>query len=123
LIWYKTEGCDGTTSCGNNGFSSYFDLSSRPFFQYKLVRVNGKFTWQKNEKAKTTPIKAAQINANRVGCGTSFVWGAQPKIEEEKILELYKVKTIEEAKALIRNANFEKARRQYEQGIDRKFYS
>lgn len=31
LIWYKTEGCDGATTCGNKSFSSYFDLSGRPF--------------------------------------------------------------------------------------------
>ncbi|CAF3570331.1 unnamed protein product [Adineta steineri] len=123
LIWYKTEGCDGTTSCGNNGFSSYFDLSSRPFFQYKLVRVNGKFTWRKNEKTKPKPVQEVRNNAKRVGCGASFEWKAQPKIEEEKILELYKVKTIEEAKELIRNADFQRMKTEYECSIDRRFHS
>ncbi|CAF1011504.1 unnamed protein product [Rotaria magnacalcarata] len=123
LIWYKTEGCDGTTSCGNNGFSNYFDLSSRPFFRYILVRINGKLTWQKNEKPKRTPVKIAQTDAKRVGCGVSFVWGQQPKIEEEKILELFKVKTIEEARELIRNAKFSKTRAEYESRIDRSFHT
>ena len=36
LIWFKTEGCDGMTTCGNNSFSSYFDFSSKPVWKYQL---------------------------------------------------------------------------------------
>ncbi len=82
---------------GNNGFSNYFDLSTKPFYPYKLEKVNGKFTWKRNEKTKTTPVKTEK-KVQQVGCGTSFAWRDLPKIEEEKILELYKVKIIEQAK-------------------------
>ncbi|UJR12402.1 hypothetical protein I4U23_016579 [Adineta vaga] len=61
LIWFKTEGCDGTTTCGNSSFSSYFDHSSKPFWRYALEWVNGKLQWKKNViDEKQLPISASK---------------------------------------------------------------
>ncbi|CAF2411027.1 unnamed protein product [Rotaria sp. Silwood2] len=122
LIWYKTEGCDGITNCGNNDFNNYFDINKKPFWKYIVERVNGRLQWKKNKMEKPIPEKPAQSNSKRVGCGIEFVWGEQPKIEEEKILELFKVKTFEEAKELIKSAKFEQLRQNYEQNINREFH-
>jgi hypothetical protein len=40
LIWYKTEGCDGSTNCGSNSFSNYFDVTAKPFWKYLVQRIN-----------------------------------------------------------------------------------
>jgi small GTP-binding protein len=125
LIWFKTEGCDGQTSCGNNGFSSYFDLSVKPFWKYILRRVNGTLRWEKNQMAKKQLVKPTQNNttSQRVGCGKPIIWGELPKIQDEIILELFKVKTIEEAKQLIQSGHFVEVRQDYERNIDTNFYS
>lgn len=125
LIWFKTEGCDGATTCGNNGFSNYFDQRSKPFWKYVLKLVNGKLRWTKNEMKQEQPEKPAQTvdNSKKVGCGQSFTWSQLPKVEDDLILELFKVKTIDEAAKLIRNGSFREARRNYERSIDSSFHS
>ncbi|CAF0960736.1 unnamed protein product [Didymodactylos carnosus] len=44
-----------------------------------------------------------------------------PALEESLILELFKAKTIEEAKQLIRDGHFQEKKREYERGIDANF--
>ncbi|CAF1530667.1 unnamed protein product [Adineta ricciae] len=53
-----------------------------------------------------------------VGCGKSFVWKDQPPVEEEKIKELFQVKTIEEVKEIIRRSDYRQMRAEYERNID-----
>jgi GTPase Era involved in 16S rRNA processing len=125
LIWFKTEGCDGQTHCGNNQFTNYFDQSSKPFWKYILQRINGKLRWQKNEMEKKEPEKLTKrvANSESVGCGEGFIWSELPKIEDDLILELFKVKTMDEAKLLIQSGNFKEVRQNYERNIDSNFYS
>jgi hypothetical protein len=125
LIWFKTEGCDGATTCGNNGFSNYFDQRSKPFWKYMLKWVDGKLRWKKNQMNNQQPVKPAQKvdNSNKVGCGQSFIWSQLPKVEDDLILELFKVKTIDEAAKIIRNGNFKEVRTNYERNIDSSFHS
>jgi hypothetical protein len=61
-------------------------------------------------------------NSKRVGCGKKFKWSDLPKIEDELILELFKVKTIDQAKQLIQAGNFTEARQSYESAIDTTFH-
>lgn len=125
LIWFKTEGCDGSTYCGNYEFENYFDQSSRPFRKYSVERVDGKLQWQKNDSEDEeleTPARG-NTNTERMGCGESFVWSELPKIEDNLILELFKVKTIKEAIKLIKSGNFKEVREEYEKNIDSNFYS
>ncbi len=92
MIWFKTEGCDGQTQCGNNEFTNYFDQSSKPFWKYILQRINGKLRWQKNEMEEKEPEKLTKrvANSESVGCGEGFIWSELPKIEDDLILELFK---------------------------------
>jgi predicted GTPase len=196
LIWFKTEGCDGVTTCGNNSFGNRRKLTGKAFWKYQLTRIGGKLKWEKNpanqnnfddfnenleEPAEVSrhnlfglyhrkmrllfgnvrsvstdtnpirsvstgrnpirsvstgrnpirsvstgrnPIRSASTDTNpkRIGCGKQFEWGKLPKIEDELILELFKVKTIDQAKQLIQNGSFTEARRDYEFGIDTRFY-
>jgi hypothetical protein len=84
-----------------------------------LERVGGIIRWGKIEKKKRElPPRSRTNDGNKKGCGTRFEWGKLPPIEEEKIKQLFQVKTIQEAKEIIRNANFTKARQEYTQSID-----
>jgi energy-coupling factor transporter ATP-binding protein EcfA2 len=118
-IWYKTEGCNGVTSCGNNGFTSYYDISTKPFWRFTLERADGTIRWSKVQREKRTlPAMTPTNEQKRKGCGTSFEWGKLPAIEDEKIKELFQVKTIEEAKQLIGDANYTQQREEYARSVD-----
>ncbi|CAF1216298.1 unnamed protein product [Adineta steineri] len=185
LIWFKTEGCDGLTTCGNNKFSRPKDVSDKAFWKYQLERIGGKLQFVKNSTDKNIfkemtndaeedfeenvqkhfdtdiqnvepnleelavlrerPMKQLKQmfrsffvditeqsteninelvgrNSKGVGCGKEFKWSALPKIEDDLILELFKVKTIDQAKQLIQAGNFKEARHNYEYSIDQTFY-
>jgi small GTP-binding protein len=144
IIWFKTEGCDGTTTCGNNQFSKPAGVTSKVFWKYYLQRIGGKLQWTKNpiennvleenlqasssisrlfrSMALDTSERRDYANSKRVGCGKEFRWSTLPKIEDELILELFKVKTIDQAKQLIQADNFKEARQNYESTIDSKFH-
>ena len=62
-------------------------------------------------------------DSNRVGCGGKLRWSSLPKLDDELILELFKVKTIEQVKQLIQEGNFREVRRSYENSIDTSFHS
>jgi hypothetical protein len=197
LIWFKTEGCDGETNCGNNNFTNHFDVSRRPLHKYKLVRIDGKLRWEKlsteikpskysaerlssaniNEQMiepdttvnheqfndyplnteyaqleDTTPTERTQFvnditlvetpqlddglgqneqmiqsetktHKKRMGCGTSFEWKQLPKIEDDLILQLFKVKTMEQAKQKIKEEYFTHMYRSRNKNIDSTFRS
>ncbi|UJR11359.1 hypothetical protein I4U23_015540 [Adineta vaga] len=145
LIWFKTEGCDGETTCGNNEFRNHSDSHGRLFYKYQLERANGKLRWFKMPDVKNIPApqmhsapfgssrRAARASELRFsslppakearGCGETFVWSDLPKIEDELILELFKVKTIEQAKQVIEGDKFKEARQNYEKSIDTSFHS
>ena len=124
LIWFKTEGCDGSTHCGNYEFENYFDYATRPHRKYSLERIDGKVRWEKNESEyndSLTPTRT-NVHSDRVGCGESFVWSQLPKIEDDLIFELFKVKTMKEAIKLIQHGHFKEVRQDYEKNIDSNFY-
>jgi small GTP-binding protein len=170
LIWFKTEGCDGITTCGNSSFTNSKKFTKKAFWKYQLKRTGGKLQWEKNpieeynfdalnenfevdleenleenlEDSIAVLIKyhastllsrifrrhLRSINRHRdvanskgVGCGKQFKWSDLPKIEDELILELFKVKTIDQAKQLIQNGNFTEARQNYESNIDLTFFT
>jgi len=134
-IWFKTEGCDGMTTCGNSSFSSYFDQSSKPFWKFTLKRTKDKLEWSKVSKEKTV-LNASVAMANRfvsalagstkvqkAGCGRDIKWSDLPKVEDELIFELFKVKTIEAASKIIEDERFKESRQNYEATIDCSFHS
>ncbi|CAF3155956.1 unnamed protein product, partial [Rotaria sp. Silwood2] len=154
LIWFKTEGCDGSTFCGNNDFESRKDVSKKAFWKYQLERIGGKLIFIKNPASEnileeneaaencsdeeaatfeenvietartpfTQPISQirrttrsflqnliqhrSQRKSKGVGCGKEFKWSALPKLEDTLILELFKVKTIDQARQLFSKWQF-----------------
>jgi small GTP-binding protein len=158
LVWFKTEGCDGITTCGNNKFENRTTLTCKAFWKYQLTRIAGILTWEKNQinekncdvfnenrNVDEIPVDFRNIPLGRdiqrfqsmlellnkrindkkskqVGCGKEFKWSDLPKIEDELILELFKVKTIDQAKQMIQNGSFMEARRNYESDIDFTFH-
>ena len=123
-IWYKIEGCNGQTTCGNNSFSNYYDVSTKPFWRFTLERVDGIIRWTKVERSKRKLPEMAPTSENkRKGCGTSFDWGKLPPIDGEKIKELFQVKSIEEAKQMILDTNYTKMRKDYVGSVDIVRYS
>ena len=67
--------------------------------------------------------KIANSNSKKVGCGGPIVWSQLPKLEDELILELFKIKTIDEAKELIKADDFKEVRQNYESNINKEFQS
>lgn len=126
LIWYKTEGCDGPTTCGNRGFANSTVYSPlREFSNFVMTYINGRVSVKKKSisRKEQTPTQTAEVvSSNYKGCNASIVWRDLPKLNDELILSLYKVKTIDEAKAMIKADKFYETRKNYESGIDFGFY-
>lgn len=123
IIWFKTEGCDGETTCGKHNFSG---TSVSDAFDYVFERVNGAIQYFKkptkrgsNVTLRKTPLAASSSHYR--GCGNRIVWKDLPKLKEEVILELYKVKTIDEVRKIISEADHIEARKEYERNIDKEF--
>jgi small GTP-binding protein len=130
LIWFKREGCDGSTTCGRNDFTNRHDVTGKAFWKYQLTRIGGKLQWAKNILKETIQVSEENTNKSHnntdskpVGCGKGFKWCDLPKIEDEKILELFEVKTIDEAKQLIEDSHYQELRQNYESEIDSNLYS
>ncbi|CAF1286436.1 unnamed protein product [Adineta ricciae] len=70
------------------------------------------------EYTLTDNMSQSASDTKGVGCGKSFVWKDQPAVEEEKIKELFQVKTIEEIKEIIRRNDYRQMRAEYERNID-----
>lgn len=126
LIWYKTEGCDGATTCGNRGFANPTsnNASWSDTFRFVIDFVGRKMNVKKTAATKR-PITMAQpaaANSDGVGCKATMVWGDLPKLDDELILSLYKVKTMDEAKAFIKAERFKDAQRKYGEKIDKSFH-
>lgn len=92
--------------------------------------VHGKISITKKNaitKKPQTPIQATDAAEGAAvprykGCNASIVWKDLPKLDDELILNLYKVKTMDEAKVMIRSERFGKCRRKYESSIDSSFH-
>ncbi|CAF1426281.1 unnamed protein product [Adineta ricciae] len=129
LIWFKTEGCDGVTSCGNKDFTHSFNSSGKRHWKYILQRIGGELRLVKQPdiwRISVGPKKfddSPYTKSKGVGCGKSFTWSELPKVEDELILELFKVKTVEQAKQLIEAGHFKEVRQNYEKSIDTTFHS
>jgi predicted GTPase len=125
-IWFKTEGCDGTTTCGENNFEEASENSKTSFWKYQITRVNGKLQWIKDKVRKSHHERSEEPRrkgkSEPVGCGKKFDWSKLPQLEDELILELFKVKTIDEAKQLIKAGHFTEVRQNYASNIDVTFY-
>lgn len=122
IIWFKTEGCDGATTCGEHGFSDTFTVKEYSAFNFLLQRVNGALKFFKKPIIKSTYVTPRTSSNDRYqGCGISIVWKDLPKLKDEIILELYKVKTIDEVRKIISETDYMKARQEYERSIDKEF--
>lgn len=121
IIWFKTEGCDGQTRCGEHNFSN---TPVGDAFDYLIERVNGVLRYFKKPSKKACKkglAKSVASSSRYLGCGNSMVWKDLPKLKEEIILELYKVKTIDEVLKVISETNHTKAREEYIRSIDKEF--
>ncbi|KAG4069944.1 hypothetical protein HA402_015168 [Bradysia odoriphaga] len=125
LIWYKTEGCDGETKCGNREWDVKSPSSIKAMFKYVVNWVNGKINVQKNQVQyePTTPTPANTTSPTAVGCDYAMVWKDLPKLDDQLIFTLYSVTTMEQAKTIIRSERFRDARMNYERNIDTKFHT
>ncbi|CAF1365637.1 unnamed protein product [Adineta ricciae] len=132
LIWFKTEGCDGVTSCGNKDFTHSFNSSGKLHWKYILQRIGGKLRlvkqpdiWRASvpKKFDDSVLCTPYTKSKGVGCGKMFTWSELPKVEDELILELFRVKTVEQAKQLIEAGHFKEVRQNYEKSIDTTFHS
>ncbi|XP_037027513.1 uncharacterized protein LOC119068147 [Bradysia coprophila] len=124
LIWYKTEGCDGETTCGNRGFSNSAPAASlTKLFKYVISYVHGKVKIRKNQIQKTSPIRAAPCTSSAKGCNAKIVWKDLPKLDDVLIFSLYSVKTMDEAKEIVKAERFKLDRKRYEGRIDTQFYT
>jgi len=56
------------------------------------------------------------------GCNQPLAWNLLPKLEDDVLLELFKVKSIEEIKSIFNNNNFEETQKKYENEIDKTFH-
>ncbi len=124
LIWFKTEGCAGATSCGSR-VSVFFDILKKGSLKFEFIRKDdGSFKWVKRKMA---PVQKDQSQRNSQGqgkgCGTKFVWSELPKLEDEKLLELFQAKTIEEVKQRLTRKDFIQQKRIYDETIDKTIYS
>lgn len=124
LIWFKTEGCSGKTSCGNRVSSSY-DVLKTSSLKFEFIRKDdGSYEYIKRTLAPVAAEKF-QVNPDKkggAGCGTSFWWAMAPKVEEEKILELFQAKSIDEVKKKLTEKDFVKQVKEYDLQIDKTFY-
>lgn len=128
LIWFKTEGCDGRTTCGNRGFQNpTSDSSLSWFFKFIITRVEGKVHVAKTPINKKTPAPRRSDfgygTPKYMGCNAAFVWRDLPKLDDELILSLYKVKTMDEAKAIVKEERFSRMRKDYESSIDFTYFN
>jgi len=120
-IWFKVTGCDGSTTCGNRPMDKLYDNLAKPWWRFTFTRIGRNIICQK--AANVTPVSnmlQPQTNKNGIGCGKSFTWKDQPSVEEEKIKELFQVKTIEEVKDIIRRNDYKRMREDYENNIDKR---
>lgn len=130
-IWFKVVGCDGETTCGNRPTDKRFDALITPWWRFTFTRIDRKIQWEKlkmdviSETASPSiHLKQARAQSGQaMGCGKPFLWKDQPALEEEKIKELFQVKTIEEVKETIRKTDYAQMRQQYANHIDKKRYT
>lgn len=120
LVWFKTEGCDGTTTCGNRS-STYYDSFAASAFRYVMKKVGDVFCYEKQSMKEKQELPQKSQTGKGVGCGMEIVWSALPAIEDQLILELLKVKTMDEAVAKVNSVEFKEFQSAYETNIDTAF--
>ncbi|XP_055329761.1 uncharacterized protein LOC129582292 [Paramacrobiotus metropolitanus] len=123
LVWWKTEGCDGVTTCGNR-VSTRFDFRPRAMFRYALKWINGELVHSKKAVARPS-VGTAQAPQSAVGkgCGRSITWSEIPKLNDEVLYKIFEVKTMDEVKSIMQNDGYKKARDSYVSSIDTTFHS
>jgi hypothetical protein len=129
VIWFKVEGCDGETTCGNKVIQRVKDTqTSKPFQRIKFKRNGGILEWTKSVLGSIASIVTSKPKietpkkSNPIGCGARLVWRDLPPISDDLILELFKVKDIEEVRNLIKDLKFQEIRKNYEDQIDTSFH-
>lgn len=139
-IWFKTEGCNGQTSCGQRGFSNYYDISKKVSYWVKFIalKIGGKLIITKSKQEKKVNKTKSSSDGEKEnqkmmkeknmldkirprGCGKSFVWGELPNLEKDLICQIFSVASLDQVRELIKNNNLEKERKAFEKRIDFKF--
>ena len=130
LIWFKTEGCDGETTCGRRQFSNYYDTNTSVtvWFKYFIEKVG------KTLKIKKSPLEPIDIKGDwkqkveeknskdlGVGCGKKIVWGELPKLDEMQIAQLFSVSSIDQVKELIKSNKLESERNKFAETVKTTF--
>lgn len=118
-IWFKVEGCDDQTNCGNKPTKVYdfFEKASNTF-KYIFEWKNKKLHYEKkNENIKIMNLNESLISKNsnlseksnsftRRGCGGLMDWKSLPCLEEEILLSFFSVNSMEEVKHIISNQSY-----------------
>lgn len=103
-IWFKVAGCDGSTTCGNRPTDKLYDTLTTPLWRFTFKRSGRTIEWEKVNMGIASEIQGiSKTTSAGIGCGKTFTWKDQPAIEEEKIKELFQVKTMEEVKDYSKN--------------------
>jgi hypothetical protein len=122
-IWFKVAGCDGSTTCGKRPTDKLYDVLTTPWWRFTFTRFGRKIQWEKVNMGTVRNTAQSSTISDGIGCGKAFVWKDQPPVEEEKIKELFQVKTIEEVKEIIRRTDYSQMRQKYADNIDKKRYN
>ena len=132
IIWYKVEGCDGKTTCGEEiTEKNQYDFvsDSKYFYKYSFEIIKNKLIMEKKQKSnffKENHINNKKNNKtnkkNKRGCGREIIWKDLPKLDDKVIFELYNVKSITEIKDLIENPKFRESIREIENKTDKKIH-
>lgn len=125
LIWLKVEGCDNATICGSIP-TSYFDFETepKPFYGFIIKKINGYLNLFRTELPRRFgSMQVGKKCSKGVGCGNQIIWKDCPRVEDALIIELFKVQTIDQAKELVKQENFQNIRNSVEASIDKNFYS
>ncbi len=123
LVWVKVVGCDNVT-CGDS--VNLPDISQKPFRKFLFKKKNGKFSYIRTLMEQILAATKSLIpNSNaKLGCGKKFNWQSEAiRLIDEEIFELFTVKTIDEAKELIKNQKFNDLKNAYISTFDTRFYS
>jgi len=132
-IWFKVEGCDGTTSCGEVPVDKKNDIFSTNPFKYSIKRTDGVLKWFRQDfsllmnkvrdKQDENKNEVKKAKPEKKGCGQRIVWKNLPKLPDQLILELFKVNSMEDVKNIIKGKEeFKKMSDEGRNKIDSTFY-
>ena len=124
VIWFKTEGCNGATTCGKR-VKKRHDFVSKPFRRIMFYRDNfGRLKWRKQVMPEMKEVKMPKSSKQEViqGCGNRIVWSEMTLIEEEKIQELFNVSSMDKVNELVREVIEKDHSLQFNREYDTDFY-